>query len=94
MKLESLKDRWDVLIAQKMKFSIEDFFSKCDQIRSFLRNYLLFPEYKKCQVASHTWHSCNEDQRKDYIEKFWAYTPTIGDSFTMPKDVQAKSISW
>ena len=22
---------------QKMKFSIEDFFSKCDQIRSFLR---------------------------------------------------------
>ena len=23
--------------AQKMKFSIEDFFSKCDQIRSFLR---------------------------------------------------------
>ena len=25
------------LITQKMKFSIEDFFSKCDQIRSFLR---------------------------------------------------------
>ena len=24
-------------IAQKMKFSIKDFFSKCDQIRSFLR---------------------------------------------------------
>ena len=23
--------------AQKMKFSIKDFFSKCDQIRSFLR---------------------------------------------------------
>ena len=23
---------------QKMKFSIKDFFSKCDQIRSFLRN--------------------------------------------------------
>ena len=23
--------------AQKMKFSIEDFFSKCDEIRSFLR---------------------------------------------------------
>ena len=23
--------------AQKIKFSIEDFFSKCDQIRSFLR---------------------------------------------------------
>ena len=25
------------LNAQKMKFSIADFFSKCDQIRSFLR---------------------------------------------------------
>ena len=24
-------------VAQKMKFSITDFFSKCDQIRSFLR---------------------------------------------------------
>ena len=24
-------------IAQKMKFSIKDFFDKCDQIRSFLR---------------------------------------------------------
>ena len=26
-----------VFTAQKMKFSIEDLFSKCDQIRSFLR---------------------------------------------------------
>ena len=25
------------ITAQKMKFSIKDFFSKCDQIRSFLR---------------------------------------------------------
>ena len=29
--------------AEKMKFSVKDFFSKCDQIRSFLRfwSYLL-----------------------------------------------------
>ena len=27
----------DFHTAQKMKFSIKDFFSKCDQIRSFLR---------------------------------------------------------
>ena len=26
-----------VVIAQKMKFSIKDFFGKCDQIHSFLR---------------------------------------------------------
>ena len=36
-------DRWQTtaksiyVTAQKMKFSIKDFFSKCDQIRSFLR---------------------------------------------------------
>ena len=28
---------WKTETAQKMKFSIKDFFSKCDQIRSFLR---------------------------------------------------------
>ena len=28
---------YDAYTAQKMKFSIKDFFSKCDQIRSFLR---------------------------------------------------------
>ena len=28
---------WCNVIAQKMKFSIKDFFNKCDQIRSFLR---------------------------------------------------------
>ena len=26
-------------IAQKMKFSVKDFFSKCDQIRSFLKKF-------------------------------------------------------
>ena len=36
--------------AQKMKFSITDFFSKCDQIRSFLRksvteNFIFFSDY-------------------------------------------------
>ena len=28
---------WISNMAQKVKFSIKDFFSKCDQIRSFLR---------------------------------------------------------
>ena len=31
-----------IIIAQKMKFSIKDFFSKCDQIRSFLRTWSNF----------------------------------------------------
>ena len=34
LKLMSLSSRIDT--AQKMKLSIKDFFSKCDQIRSFL----------------------------------------------------------
>ena len=31
-------------IAQKMKFSIKDYFSKCDQICSFLRIWVTFTE--------------------------------------------------
>ena len=31
----------DNIIAQKMKFSIKDFFSKCDQIRRKLRSRLI-----------------------------------------------------
>ena len=31
---------FETYTAQKMKFSITDFFSKCDQIRSFLRIWL------------------------------------------------------
>ena len=30
-------EKWERYTAQKMKFSIKDFFSKCDQVRSFLR---------------------------------------------------------
>ena len=39
--------------AQKMKFSIKDFFSKCDQIRSFLRiwSHLLKQNFIFCAVT-------------------------------------------
>ena len=33
--------------AQKVKFSVKDFFSKCDQIRSFLRNSLMETSFFK-----------------------------------------------
>ena len=33
-----------ILTAQKKKFSIKDFFSKCDQIRSFLRIWSHLPK--------------------------------------------------
>ena len=34
---EDFTKKYTSITAQKMKFSIKDFFSKCDQIRSFLR---------------------------------------------------------
>ena len=33
------RDNDIIFTAQKMKFSIKDFFSKCDQIRSFLQTW-------------------------------------------------------
>ena len=40
--------------AQKMKFSIKDFFSKCDQIRSFLRKKRLIT------TPVSRWGNCNK----------------------------------
>ena len=37
LQLTELMPRMPTFITQKMKFYIKDFFSKCDQIRSFLR---------------------------------------------------------
>ena len=44
-----------IYIAQKMKFSIKDFFSKCDQIRSFWSHLLkksLMENFIFCAVIS------------------------------------------
>ena len=37
MKLRVLKLKWSIYTEQKMKFSIKDFFSKCDQIHRTLQ---------------------------------------------------------
>ena len=45
-----------ILTAQKMKFSIKDFFSKCDQIRSFLSHLLmksLMKNFIFCAISAH-----------------------------------------
>ena len=36
------------LTAQKMKFSIKDFFSKSDQIRSFLKKFVMENFFVQC----------------------------------------------
>ena len=43
MVMHALQILLQLILARKMKFSIKDFFNKCDQIRSFLRiwSYLL-----------------------------------------------------
>ena len=62
-----MEDFW--ITAQKMKFSIKDFFSKCDQIRKKLRiwspllkkslmeNFIFcevdFPGFRVCQVSAY-----------------------------------------
>ena len=47
-----------VFTAQNMKFSIKDFFSKCDQIHSFLRmcSYLLKKSYWKTTFLCGDWY--------------------------------------
>ena len=47
-----------VFTAQNMKFSIKDFFSKCDQIRCFLRiwSYLLKKSYWKTTFLWGDWY--------------------------------------
>ena len=40
----------DNYTAQKMKFSVKDFFSKCDQLSSFLLLFIYFTISKKCDT--------------------------------------------
>ena len=65
-----LLQKRSISAAQKMKFSIKDYFSKCDQIRSFLRIWShllqksLMENFIFCaacllfsqHVPSHVWH--------------------------------------
>ena len=39
LKTGESRDILDINTAQNIKFSIKDFFSNCDQIRSFMRNW-------------------------------------------------------
>ena len=77
MKMESLDQAllhastfWDLInsTAQKVKFSIKDFFSKCDQIRSFLRisSHLL----KKSLMQSFIFYVVSYLQRTSWIFHF------------------------
>ena len=55
---------------KKMKFSIKDFFSKCDQIRSFLRiwSHVL----KKCLMENFIFYAvCSVYRKKQYY--FWLF---------------------
>ena len=64
-----------VITTQKMKFSITDFFSKCDQIRSFLRSWSclskksLMENFIFCAVNSKRYSRYFADHiKKDHIK--------------------------
>ena len=55
-------------------------------------NYCLSPEYMKFQVASHVWHSWNEERKSDHSQsvKFKAYVPNISDTSRIPANAGRK----
>ena len=57
------------IVAQKMKFSIKDFFSKCDQIRSFLRiwSHLLRQFLMENFIFCAVYASAKTQEREDYL---------------------------
>ena len=46
--------------------------------------------YKSFQVDSARWHHWSENTRRDHIEKFRAYSPTLSDEFRKPKNAGRK----
>ena len=74
-----------IFIAQKMKFSIKDSFSKCDQILSFLRiwSYLL----KKSLMKKFTFVYCN---KKVYLHAAYQFTKRISLQKRVPSQFGEK----
>ena len=64
----------DNTTAQKMKFSIKGFFSKCDQIQSFfqIRSDLLKKSlmlHFLCSVKREMWNDCEEKVQVMFVKK-------------------------
>lgn len=49
-------------------------------------NYVLDKPYQSFKVASSEWHSWSESRRRAHVDKLRKYTPTVGDSFSKPKN--------
>ena len=70
--------------AQKLKFSIKDFFSKYDQIRSLLRiwSYLLKKSLMEDFICCAVLVACSEGPRKtDFVQVLSIKTFTVKTSF-------------
>ena len=55
---------------RKMKFSIKDFFSKCDQIRGKLEHFNIFPYELKCNITKNVMRYMNLLLEKYYTHGF------------------------
>ena len=65
--LDFFPPSYTVFTARKIKFSIKDFFSKCDQIRSFLRKKIsLMESFIFCAVFDMFWLNIIRDFKKTY----------------------------
>ena len=53
-------------------------------------SYVISTPYKSFQVDSARWHHWSENNRRDHIEKFRAYSPTLSDEFHKPKNAGRK----
>ena len=47
-------------------------------------NYSIAGPYKRFCIRSSEWHSCEENQRKDHVEKFKSFVPGKTDLFSKP----------
>ena len=47
-------------------------------------NYMLAVPYSKFQVGSTQWHLQSKEKRKDHVQKFSDYCPTVSDFYPKP----------
>ena len=89
--LLNLRVKAAVVTAQKMKFSIKDFFSKCDQIRSFLRIWShllkksLLEKFIYCAVSSLLSKNDESSHRMCSAKKLFLKTSQISQGNTCTK---------
>ena len=91
VRLLNLRVKAAVVTAQKMKFSIKDFFNKCDQVRSFLRIWshllkkTLMENFIYCALSSLLSKNDKSSHRMCSAKKLFLKTSQISQGNTCTK---------